>query len=188
MRLLDPDPISSTLSNRCLQPLQPSPPFARKKPSLLELCDYGGDLLSLVLVVLGSSPLITIVPPIPDQLCRSEWLWLEVRRRGHQDFGFAIRDDDRHGSSLVVDFLHSNKSNDRLLKKLKIMFLSVNILLNNAEDKQIRNLAVKQWLNELIEATYDVEDMMDEIETEDLRYKLEGGGRSSISHEKQHKS
>lgn len=68
------------------------------------------------------------------------------------------------------------------------MFLSVNILLNNAEDKQIRNVAVKQWLNELIEATYDVEDMMDEIETEDLRYKLEGGGRSSISHEKQHKS
>ncbi|GMN53690.1 hypothetical protein TIFTF001_022824 [Ficus carica] len=83
----------------------------------------------------------------------------------------------------VVDFFRSNKLNDRLLKKLKIAFLSVNVLLNNAEEKQIRNPAVKKWLDELIEATYDVEDLMDEIETEVSAYKQKGGCGSSTSHE-----
>ncbi|PON37965.1 NB-ARC domain, LRR domain containing protein [Trema orientale] len=84
---------------------------------------------------------------------------------------------DRMASQEVVDFFRRKKLSDGLLKRLKTSFLSVNILLNDAEEKQISNPAVKKWLDELIETTYDVEDLMNEIKTEQER----GYGSSSSS-------
>uniref|UniRef100_A0A6P6G6D0 putative disease resistance RPP13-like protein 1 n=1 Tax=Ziziphus jujuba TaxID=326968 RepID=A0A6P6G6D0_ZIZJJ len=86
---------------------------------------------------------------------------------------------DRIASREVVDYLQGKKFNHRLLLKLKIMLLSVNGVLDDAEEKQIRNLAVKEWLDELENAAYDTEDLLDEIATEALQFKLKAGSRTS---------
>ncbi|XP_062115586.1 putative disease resistance RPP13-like protein 1 isoform X1 [Humulus lupulus] len=80
----------------------------------------------------------------------------------------------------VVDFFRRKKVDDGLLKNLKTTFLSVNILLNDAEEKQIRNPGVRKWLDELIEATYDVEDLMTEITT--IKFEQDQGCTSSSHH------
>ena len=80
---------------------------------------------------------------------------------------------DRLASRDVVDYLRGKKVNHGLLKKLKIMLLSVTAVLSDAEEKQIRNPIVKEWLNELEDAAYDADDLLDEIATDALQFKLE---------------
>ncbi|KAF2323132.1 hypothetical protein GH714_033592 [Hevea brasiliensis] len=73
------------------------------------------------------------------------------------------------------------KLNSELLKRLEITLLSVNVVLDDAEEKQIRNKNVKKWLEELKDAVYDAEDLLDEISTESLRCKVEAESQSSIT-------
>nr|XP_048318201.1 putative disease resistance protein At3g14460 [Ziziphus jujuba var. spinosa] len=88
---------------------------------------------------------------------------------------------DRMASREFVDYLRGKKFNHGLLKKLKIMLLSVNAVLNDAEEKQIRNQAVKEWLDELEDASYVADDLLDEIATDALQFKLEAGSRAGTS-------
>ncbi|KAK4842752.1 hypothetical protein QYF36_027113 [Acer negundo] len=44
--------------------------------------------------------------------------------------------------------------------------LTVNTVLDDADEKQFKNPAVRRWHNELIEVTYDLGDLMEEINTE----------------------
>ncbi|KAI9074155.1 hypothetical protein K1719_043870 [Acacia pycnantha] len=80
---------------------------------------------------------------------------------------------DRIASSEFRDFMKNRKLNVSLLDELKITLLMLDVVLNDAEQKQITNGAIKEWLEELKDAVYDAEDLVDEINTESLRCKEE---------------
>ncbi|KAG7947487.1 hypothetical protein I3843_14G097600 [Carya illinoinensis] len=80
---------------------------------------------------------------------------------------------DKMTSGEFVDFLRGRKLNDGLLNKLKTILLSVEVMLEDAEDKQVMNPSVKRWLDELKHAVYDAEDVLDEIATKALQSRLD---------------
>lgn len=64
----------------------------------------------------------------------------------------------------VVNLFKKNK-NENLLKRLRIILLSVHVVLNDAEETQMKNKVVKEWLEELKDIAFDVDDLLDEIFT-----------------------
>ena len=80
---------------------------------------------------------------------------------------------DRLASPEVIDYFKGRKHNDELLQKLKFLLLSAKSVLIDAEEKQFTNPAVKNWLDELKDAVYVADDLLDEIATEALRSKSE---------------
>ncbi|XP_020240570.1 LOW QUALITY PROTEIN: putative disease resistance RPP13-like protein 1 [Cajanus cajan] len=85
---------------------------------------------------------------------------------------------DRIISHEFLDFFCRKKLDISLLKNLRIKLLSLQAVLNDAEEKQITNPAVKEWLDELTHAVFDADDLLDEINTEALRCKLEAKSMS----------
>ncbi|XP_021803670.1 putative disease resistance RPP13-like protein 1, partial [Prunus avium] len=81
---------------------------------------------------------------------------------------------DRITSREFVDLFRQKKL-DEPLKKLNTTLLALNLVLNDAEEKQLVNPDVKKWLDELKHAVFDAEDLLDEIDTEALRCKLKEG-------------
>ncbi|PRQ32285.1 putative P-loop containing nucleoside triphosphate hydrolase, leucine-rich repeat domain, L [Rosa chinensis] len=88
---------------------------------------------------------------------------------------------DRMASRPVVDFIRGKKITAGLLHKLKIKLLLVNKLLDDAEEKQLRNSRVREWLDELKDVLYHADDLLDEIKTEALRCKMEQEDSGSSS-------
>ncbi|XP_040993329.1 putative disease resistance RPP13-like protein 1 [Juglans microcarpa x Juglans regia] len=80
---------------------------------------------------------------------------------------------ERVASREFVDFFRSRKLDSGLLKRLEIVLLSAHAVLEDAEELQFTKDAVKKWLDELKDAVYDAEDILDEIHTEVLRCKLD---------------
>nr|XP_034893053.1 putative disease resistance RPP13-like protein 1 [Populus alba] len=78
---------------------------------------------------------------------------------------------DRLASREVLGFFQSHKLDDGLLEKLNETLNTVNGLLDDAEEKQITNRAVKKWLNDVKHAVYEAEDISEEIDYEYLRSK-----------------
>ncbi|XP_027341685.1 putative disease resistance RPP13-like protein 1 isoform X2 [Abrus precatorius] len=85
---------------------------------------------------------------------------------------------DRITSTEFRDFFANRRLNVSLLDELRIKLLALNAVLNDAEEKQITDLNVKAWLDELKDAVLDAEDLLDEINTESLRCKVEGESKS----------
>ncbi|CAN6561904.1 unnamed protein product [Malus baccata var. baccata] len=80
---------------------------------------------------------------------------------------------DKIGSGELMDFFRGKKLDHSLLKKLKRTFLALDAVLDDAEEKQMEKPRVKKWLDELKHAVFDAEDLLDEIDTEVLRSKVE---------------
>ncbi|XP_030965293.1 putative disease resistance RPP13-like protein 1 [Quercus lobata] len=87
---------------------------------------------------------------------------------------------DRVASLEVLDFLKGRKHIDGMVQKLKIELMSADAVLIDAEEKQITNPAVKEWLDELKDAVYVADDLLDEIAYEALRCKLEAESTSKV--------
>ncbi|KAK7821910.1 putative disease resistance rpp13-like protein 1 [Quercus suber] len=87
---------------------------------------------------------------------------------------------DRVASREVLDYLNGRKLIDRLVQKLNIELMSAGAVLNDAENKQITDPAVKKWLDELKDAVYLADDILDEISYEALRCKLEAESTSKV--------
>ncbi|XP_058721588.1 putative disease resistance RPP13-like protein 1 [Vicia villosa] len=78
-------------------------------------------------------------------------------------------------SGEFIDLFRRTKLDVELLEKLEITLLSLQSVLYDAEDKQITNPAVKKWLEMLQDAVFQADELFDELNTEALRCKAEGG-------------
>jgi hypothetical protein len=67
------------------------------------------------------------------------------------------------------------------LGKWKKMVLRIQAVLDDVEEKQHTNKAVKQWVDDLRDLAYDVEDILDEFATEALLRQLKGENQASTS-------
>ncbi|KAB1200208.1 putative disease resistance RPP13-like protein 1 [Morella rubra] len=81
----------------------------------------------------------------------------------------------KNRSKLTVNHAAGSRSfqRTRACMKLKIAVLSVNAVLEDAEEKQLTKPFVKDWIDELKDALYDADDILDGIATEARRSKLE---------------
>jgi len=79
---------------------------------------------------------------------------------------------DRLDSRQVLDYFRGRKLNEKLLYKLKVKLLSINNVIDDAEQKQFINSYVKAWLDEVKDAVFDAEDLLDEIDYEFYKLKL----------------
>ncbi|KAI9127061.1 hypothetical protein K1719_001620 [Acacia pycnantha] len=65
----------------------------------------------------------------------------------------------------IISSICGKKLNNKLLNHLRPNLFTASSLLNDAELKQFKHSAVKHWLDELKDAVYELEDLMDEIST-----------------------
>ncbi|CAN1128219.1 Putative disease resistance RPP13-like protein 1 [Linum perenne] len=82
---------------------------------------------------------------------------------------------DRLASRNFLSFCKGQSLNDKLLKKLLTLLNSVNGLLDDAEEKKIIKPSVEKWLNDLKDAVYEADDLLDEIGYESLKLEAESG-------------
>ncbi|RZB65897.1 putative disease resistance RPP13-like protein 1 [Glycine soja] len=67
-------------------------------------------------------------------------------------------------SPQVLDFFRGTKINQKLRKDLENKLISIQAVLDDAEQKQFGNMQVRDWLIKLKVAMLDVEDVLDEIQ------------------------
>ncbi|KAJ1388215.1 P-loop containing nucleoside triphosphate hydrolase [Sesbania bispinosa] len=80
---------------------------------------------------------------------------------------------DKIISREFVNFFRSQKLDVSLLEKLKTTLLSLQAVLNDAEEKQMTDPYVKEWLDKLRDIVAEADNLLDEINTEALRCKVE---------------
>ncbi|XP_004485725.1 putative disease resistance RPP13-like protein 1 isoform X2 [Cicer arietinum] len=72
---------------------------------------------------------------------------------------------DRLASPQLVNFIYGNKVDANLIQRLKNTLYAVEAVLNDAELKQIKDSAVNNWLDDLKDALYIADDILDHIST-----------------------
>ncbi|TKY68722.1 putative disease resistance RPP13 protein 1 [Spatholobus suberectus] len=80
------------------------------------------------------------------------------------------------------DLFCSKELDPLILNKLKTTLLTLHAVLNDAEEKQIMNPAVQEWLQELRDVIYDADNLLDEINTRALRRKVEAESQTFSYH------
>ncbi|KAL5545546.1 hypothetical protein UlMin_005233 [Ulmus minor] len=79
---------------------------------------------------------------------------------------------ERIGSGEVLDYVQGKRHYDELLFKLETKLLSVSLVLDDAELKQIRNPGVKKWLDKLKDVADEADNLLDDIATDVLEIKV----------------
>ncbi|KAL5540717.1 hypothetical protein UlMin_045029 [Ulmus minor] len=69
----------------------------------------------------------------------------------------------------------------KLLNELKVKLRSANLVLNDAEEKQLTSKDVKEWLDDLTDVIYRADFLMDKIDAEASRREREGESASAAS-------
>ena len=85
---------------------------------------------------------------------------------------------DRLTSYQVLDSFHRRKLDETLSSKLKIKLLSIDALAHHAEQKQFRDQHVKSWLVAVKVAVLDAEDLLDDIDYELSKCKVDAESES----------
>ncbi|MCI52196.1 CC-NBS-LRR resistance protein, partial [Trifolium medium] len=76
---------------------------------------------------------------------------------------------EKLASPEFLNYITITKLNVSLLRQLKTTLLTLQAVLDDAEEKQINNPAVKQWLDDLKDAVFDAEDLLNQISYDSLR-------------------
>ncbi|ONI21229.1 hypothetical protein PRUPE_2G054100 [Prunus persica] len=125
-----------------------------------------------------------IIASIPIYLQTLEYYFIQIPCREEQDMaliGEALISAtiqtfcDKIASPEFTDLFRQKKLDEQLLNKLKTTLLTLSVVLNDAEEKQIKEPLVRDWLDNLRHNVLAAEDLLDEIDTEALRCKLEEG-------------
>ncbi|XP_031264027.1 putative disease resistance RPP13-like protein 1 [Pistacia vera] len=87
---------------------------------------------------------------------------------------------DRLASRELMNFAQREGVPSKLKKWEKTLKM-IEAVLNDAEEKQLTDGAVKMWLDDLQDLAYDVEDILEEFATEVVRCKLEEEDQASTS-------
>jgi len=80
---------------------------------------------------------------------------------------------EKLSSTEFLDYIKNTKLNVSLLRQLQTTMLNLQAVLDDAEEKQISNPHVKQWLDNLKDVVFDAEDLLNEISYDSLRCKVE---------------
>ncbi|KAK4608591.1 hypothetical protein RGQ29_002125 [Quercus rubra] len=88
---------------------------------------------------------------------------------------------EKMASQEVVNFIRGRKVPATLLTELKTSCLTLSKVLNDAEEREITDTTVKEWVDDLKDAVYQAEDLLDEIATEALRCQVEADFGTSTS-------
>ncbi|XP_058765299.1 putative disease resistance RPP13-like protein 1 [Vicia villosa] len=80
---------------------------------------------------------------------------------------------EKLASKEFLDYFKNTKLDDSLLEQLRAPLLTLNVVLDAAEEKQINTPSVKDWLDGLKDAVYDAEDLLNQISYDSLRCKME---------------
>ncbi|KAK2447346.1 putative disease resistance protein [Trifolium repens] len=72
---------------------------------------------------------------------------------------------DRLASPDVVDLIRGKKLDVNLAQRLKNTLYAVEVVLNDAEQKQFKDSAVNKWLDDLKDVVYVADDILDHIST-----------------------
>jgi hypothetical protein len=81
----------------------------------------------------------------------------------------------------LLEFARRYEGLGEKLGKWKKTVLRIQAVLDDADEKQHANRAVKQWVDDLRDLAYDVEDILDEFGTEALLRELRGENQASTS-------
>ncbi|RHN66317.1 putative P-loop containing nucleoside triphosphate hydrolase, leucine-rich repeat domain, L [Medicago truncatula] len=90
---------------------------------------------------------------------------------------------EKLASTEFRDYIKNTKLNVSLLRQLKTTLLTLQVVLDDAEEKQINNPAVKLWLDDLKDAVFDAEDLFSEISYDSLRCKVENAQAQNKSYQ-----
>lgn len=86
---------------------------------------------------------------------------------------------DKLASTEMMDYFRT-KLDENLLKKLNNSLISINAVVQDAEQQQIRRPTVKEWICNVKDAMMDAEDVLDEIYIQNLKSKLEEASEPQI--------
>ncbi|TYI85252.1 hypothetical protein E1A91_D05G427700v1 [Gossypium mustelinum] len=73
----------------------------------------------------------------------------------------------------VLNFVADHRQVNQQLKLWQSILPEIKAVLNHAEEKQIKDEGVKNWLGDLQDLAYDVDDILDEFAYQELRLKLQ---------------
>ena len=65
---------------------------------------------------------------------------------------------DRLDVPLIINLFQNRDVDETLLERLKTVLLTVNAVISDAEESEITNLVVKDWVNKLKDVVYDADE------------------------------
>ncbi|XP_058721469.1 putative disease resistance RPP13-like protein 1 [Vicia villosa] len=86
---------------------------------------------------------------------------------------------EKLASKEFLDYITNTKLDLSLLKQLRTTLRTLQPVLDAAEEKQINTPSVKEWLDDLKDAVYDAEDLLNQISYDSLRCKMENAQPAS---------